>query len=125
MQLCKPQPPTSSLLLANTEYPILNRRYRRYNAKVHPHIPKLTALLDGLKSRAGISPKVVLINHPDAPTSTTGRDEWTSFGEFVKLGREKKLGRTAEGEIEWARLSFDWPLWILFSSGTTGACFLF
>lgn len=43
----------------------------------------------------------------------------------MKLGGEKKLGRTSEGEIEWARLPFDWPLWILFSSGTTGSFVFF
>lgn len=120
MLLCKfkfpTSPPTSS------PFDSKSRIGDRYNAKVHPHTPKLTALLDGLKSRVGISPKVIIIKHPDAPTGPS-RDEWTTFEEFVKLGNEEKLGRTADGEIEWARLSFDWPLWILFSSGTTGEWF--
>jgi acetoacetyl-CoA synthetase len=91
----------------------------RYNAKVHPHLPKLTTLIQGLKDRAGIAPKVVVIHQLDAPSQDT---KWTSFDAFVKLGQEKKLGRTSDGsaEIEWAQLPFDWPLWILFSSGTTG-----
>lgn len=46
--------------------------------------------------------------------------DWTSWDEFVRLGGEKKLGRTADGEILWKRMEFDWPIWILFSSGTTG-----
>ncbi|KAI0751968.1 acetoacetyl-CoA synthetase [Irpex lacteus] len=92
-----------------------------YNAKVHPHLPKLNALLEGLQARSGVKPKVVIIHHADAPSNETQyHSEWTAFDEFVKMGREKKLGRTSEGEIKWAMLPFDWPLWILFSSGTTG-----
>lgn len=92
-----------------------------YNAKVHPHLPKLNALLDGLQARSGVKPKVVIIHHADAPSNETQYpSEWMTFDEFVKIGQEKKLGRTSEGEIKWAMLPFDWPLWILFSSGTTG-----
>jgi len=42
------------------------------------------------------------------------------WGDFVAEGQHRKLGRTDDGEIEWNRLPFDAPLWILFSSGTTG-----
>ena len=98
-------------------------RSSRYNAKVHPHLPKLRELLRGLSERASLQPKVVVIHNAAAPAAT--RDDWlpdwVSFDDFAKLGQEKGLGRTPTGEIEWARLPFDWPLWILFSSGTTGA----
>ena len=50
--------------------------------------------------------------------ATTRAKDWD---DVVAEGREKKLGRTPDGEIEWKRLDFNWPLWILFSSGTTGA----
>lgn len=30
------------------------------------------------------------------------------------------MGRSDSGEVRWQRLPFDTPLWILFSSGTTG-----
>ena len=40
---------------------------------------------------------------------------------LVAEGAEKQLGRTPGGDIAWRRLDFNWPLWILFSSGTTGA----
>ncbi len=95
----------------------------RYNAKVHPHLPKLTTLLAGLSERISLTPKVVVAHHPSysADHDTWGND-WTSFDEFVNIGKERKLGRSPDGEIEWARLGFDWPLWILFSSGTTGGC---
>jgi acyl-coenzyme A synthetase/AMP-(fatty) acid ligase len=46
--------------------------------------------------------------------------DWIEWDDFVQLGKEKSLGRTKNGEIEWKRLPFDWPIWILFSSGTTG-----
>ena len=50
-----------------------------------------------------------------------------SWEDFVQEGAQHKLGRSENGEIEWRRLSFDAPLWVLFSSGTTGRpkCVLF
>lgn len=89
----------------------------RYNAKVHPHLPKLKELLRGLSNQ----PKVVVVHHDSHSASRySWDDEWTGFDDFVKIGQEKKLGCRPDGEIEWTRLPFDWPLWILFSSGTTG-----
>ena len=46
--------------------------------------------------------------------------EWTTWDAFIENGRKSKLGRSPQGEVEWKRLPFDWPIWILFSSGTTG-----
>lgn len=95
----------------------------RYNAKVHPHLPKLHSLLGNL-SKQSINPKVIIIQSPwtlDEPRSESWDHNWETWHDFVKKGADAKLGRTEEGEIEWARLGFNWPLWILFSSGTTGA----
>ncbi|KAI0347561.1 acetoacetate-CoA ligase [Trametopsis cervina] len=89
-----------------------------YNAKVHSHIPKLEALLAGLQERIGVKPQTIIIHHPDGQPHS--HSEWTAFDDFVRTGQSAKLGRTPDGEIEWAQLPFDWPLWILFSSGTTG-----
>ncbi|KIJ70551.1 hypothetical protein HYDPIDRAFT_172345 [Hydnomerulius pinastri MD-312] len=90
-----------------------------YNAKVHPHLPKLETLLSGLHDRCALWPKVVVIE-----TSGKGvyklRDEWETWDAFAATGKDNKLGRTEDGEIMWVRQGFDWPLWILFSSGTTG-----
>lgn len=61
-----------------------------------------------------------MVHHPARKDRSDWDSEWIDFENFVTCGREKKLGRTSEGEIEWARLGFNWPLWILFSSGTTG-----
>ncbi|KAF8655274.1 hypothetical protein AX16_003174 [Volvariella volvacea WC 439] len=92
-----------------------------YNGKVHPHIPKLNALLAGL-AKQDSRPKVIIIN---SSTSQPGRqadwaDEWRDWEAFLADGQAAKLGRTPSGEVEWYRSSFDRPLWILFSSGTTG-----
>ncbi|KAG5651428.1 hypothetical protein H0H81_008658 [Sphagnurus paluster] len=92
-----------------------------YNAKVHRHIPKLSALLSGLAEK-GIAPAKVIIIHTIEQTEDRAdwSQEWISWDAFVEEGSKSKLGRTASGEIEWERGSFDAPLWILFSSGTTG-----
>jgi len=88
---------------------------------VHPHLPKLKALLSGLSERIALRPKVVVIRHLLTPTDETQWDEsWVDWKRFVAGGKVQKLGRTTAGEIEWKRLDFNWPLWILFSSGTTG-----
>lgn len=42
------------------------------------------------------------------------------WDDFVAEGKQHHFGRSISGEIEWQRLPFDAPLWILFSSGTTG-----
>lgn len=89
-----------------------------YNAKVHQHLPKLQALLSGLHERCALEPKVVIIEtgKRDPSILIGGWEPWDSF---IAEGKAKALGRR-NGEIEWSRQSFDWPLWILFSSGTTG-----
>lgn len=91
-----------------------------YNAKVHPHFPKVRSLLAGLSERASLRPKVVAIHCAAVEERAPLDAGWIQFEDLVAIGKAKKLGRTDDGEVQWARLSFDWPLWILFSSGTTG-----
>ncbi|KAK7695798.1 hypothetical protein QCA50_000436 [Cerrena zonata] len=91
-----------------------------YNAKVHQHLPKLKTLLAELSDRSSLKPTIIIIQKSTLDDRSTWSPNWVGFRDFVNLGKEKKLGRTPDGEIEWARLGFDWPLWILFSSGTTG-----
>ncbi|KIK97146.1 hypothetical protein PAXRUDRAFT_825234 [Paxillus rubicundulus Ve08.2h10] len=90
-----------------------------YNGKVHPHLPKVETLLSCLHDRCSLQPKVVICraNERNSENLPNG---WQSWENFIASGRENKLGRTRNGEIEWCRKGFDWPLWILFSSGTTG-----
>lgn len=93
----------------------------RYNAKVHPHLPKLKALLLGLSERYSARPTVVVIHTIPTPQECSGwESDWISWESFVAEGKASKLGKAADGEIDWCRQHFDWPLWILFSSGTTG-----
>ncbi|KAG9050543.1 hypothetical protein FS837_004727 [Tulasnella sp. UAMH 9824] len=88
-----------------------------YNAKVHNHLPKVGTLLSALKND-GQEPKVVVISSAfggegDSCTKKVGwNDAWVSWDAFLESG-------SGGGEIEWFRGGFDWPLWILFSSGTT------
>ncbi|KAI9000978.1 acetoacyl-CoA synthetase [Trametes punicea] len=92
-----------------------------YNAKVHPHLPKLKDLLAKLSERAQLHPEVVVIRHPfEVSTREEWDTNWIDWADFVAEGHEKQLGQTPDGEIEWRRFDFNWPLWILFSSGTTG-----
>ncbi|KAJ6485031.1 acetoacetyl-CoA synthetase [Mycena vitilis] len=89
-----------------------------YNAKVHDHLPKLSALISGL---SGKSPKIVIMHPiPYAEDRSRYLDGWVSWEDFIMQGEAEKLGRTPSGEIIWHRASFNWPLWILFSSGSTG-----
>uniref|UniRef100_D8PNZ0 AMP-dependent synthetase/ligase domain-containing protein n=1 Tax=Schizophyllum commune (strain H4-8 / FGSC 9210) TaxID=578458 RepID=D8PNZ0_SCHCM len=93
-----------------------------YNAKVHPHLTKLKALLDGLAD-LNLEIPTVIVAHviPNiVDTSDAWNSEWMKWDDFLAEGREKKLGRDPDGEIQWSRQPFDYPLWILFSSGTTG-----
>ncbi|PCH41206.1 acetoacetyl-CoA synthetase [Wolfiporia cocos MD-104 SS10] len=91
-----------------------------YNAKVHPHLPKLRALLAGLHERAQIKPKVIVARRQTTDASPDWDENWHTWDDFVAQGISQKLGRTPDGEIDWFRTDFNWPLWILFSSGTTG-----
>ncbi|KAJ7047363.1 acetoacetyl-CoA synthetase [Mycena alexandri] len=90
-----------------------------YNAKVHDHLPKLAALLSGLGSKS--APKVVIMHPiPYLQDRSAWQEGWVSWDEFILQGEAEKLGRSPSGEILWHRASFNWPLWILFSSGSTG-----
>lgn len=87
-------------------------------------MPKLRELLEGLAARE-LSPKaVVIIPSPlDSRAQSPGwasTEDWTYWPAFILKGRENPRGQDQNGEIEWYQAPFDWPLWILFSSGTTG-----
>ena len=93
----------------------------RYNAKTHNHASKVSVLLENLSNKGLRPSKVILIRAiQQAAPQSKWDSEWMSWDAFVAEGQNAKLGRTASGEIEWCRLPFDAPLWILFSSGTTG-----
>ncbi|OJT03733.1 Acetoacetyl-CoA synthetase [Trametes pubescens] len=100
-----------------------------YNAKVHAHLPKLRTLLAKLSDRAQLRPEVVIIRHPFVASSRNDWDpSWIDWADLAAEGQAKKLGRTADGEIEWRRLDFNWPLgwmmWNFLVSGLSIGCTL-
>jgi acetoacetyl-CoA synthetase len=96
-----------------------NDDHCRYNGKIHPHVPKVRTLLSGLAQKGVPAPRVVVIDSAakgGAAISEALDPSWVRWDAFVAEGTAAKRGRTPEGEIEFAQLPFDWPLWILFSS---------
>ncbi|KAJ3997023.1 acetoacetyl-CoA synthetase [Lentinula boryana] len=92
-----------------------------YNAKVHNHISKLKSLLSGLNEVLSTKPKIVVVSTGlEGIDRADWHDDWVDWSDFVCQGQDVKAGRTEDGEIKWYRGSFNHPLWILFSSGTTG-----
>ncbi|KAG5643954.1 hypothetical protein DXG03_009305 [Asterophora parasitica] len=89
-----------------------------YNAKVHRHVPKVSALLSGL-AKKDIAPSKVIVIHTIQQAEVRGdwASEWTSWDAFLAEGVDCKLGRSPSGEIEWSRGSFDAPLPIVHRAG--------
>ncbi|KAN0064619.1 hypothetical protein ACQY0O_002248 [Thecaphora frezii] len=89
----------------------------RYNGKVHDHVAKLTAVVDGLERDRQPDEQVLegvvvvpyVEGHP-VPQESKG---WTSWQSFLDEG-------CGDDTIAFEQLDFNHPLWILFSSGTTG-----
>ena len=90
-----------------------------YNNKRHSHLPKLSALLSGLSGKIP-PPKVVIASNFQPSDPQDWKSHWIKWVNFLADGKQHQLGRSDSGEIRWQRLPFDTPLWILFSSGTTG-----
>jgi acetoacetyl-CoA synthetase len=82
-----------------------------YNAAPRPLLPSLAILLEKLEFKPE---KVIVISH--LPDSMVPRPD--AFGPEV-VGWEKYLDK-GNGEVEFVRMGFNEPIWILFSSGTTG-----
>lgn len=97
---------------------------------MHNHTVKLATVLDGLAQLSLYPEKVVVIsqqrNPPLATHQQTGwNEEWVPWDAFVEQGEAEARRDPALATIDFWRGSFDHPLWILFSSGTTGAPNLF
>ncbi|KAK0561990.1 hypothetical protein OC861_005538 [Tilletia horrida] len=97
----------------------------RYNGKIIDHVSKLSTVVEGLESnRAPDEQKLELTvladfvpEHPGAQQASS-QPGWISFDNFLKEGEG---GNDEDGDaIEYEQLDFDHPVWILFSSGTTG-----
>lgn len=90
----------------------------RYNGKVHDHTSKLAEVVRGLdegrKDDEQRLEEVVLIPYVEEHPRGDQAQGWTSWDDFLKAGSPAQ-------DIEFEQLDFNHPLWILFSSGTTGA----
>ena len=79
-----------------------------YNGKRHDVLERVREIVEGLPSLR----RVVVVPYLEP------RPEIADIPKAVLL--EEWLRRHTPGEIEWAQLPFDHPLYILFTSGTTG-----
>ncbi|CAO1632153.1 unnamed protein product [Sympodiomycopsis kandeliae] len=96
----------------------------KYNGKKWDHIGKLRETLQRLESSRKEGEQsvegVILAPGPDGKASNTGKDlegsqEWLSWEAFLQSGQTG-----VSDSIAFERVDFNHPLWILFSSGTTG-----
>jgi acyl-coenzyme A synthetase/AMP-(fatty) acid ligase len=88
----------------------------RYNGKRISHFDNLRAVLTGLSKRS-VTPKLVVIIPLNGTELLGALDaSWMSWADFV--ASDNMIEGTKE--IDFWRGGFDHPLWILFSSGTTG-----
>ncbi|KAK0529844.1 hypothetical protein OC835_004214 [Tilletia horrida] len=104
----------------------------RYNGKVLDHVAKLKGVVDGLHAEQRSSPEgqalelTVLSNfvpehRPADSEQACSAPGWISFDDFLKEGQPAADTNGAEDtQIEYEQLDFNHPVWILFSSGTTG-----
>lgn len=96
----------------------------RYNGKVHDHTEKVRAVVDGLDASASADEQklegIILIPYmASSPTTLDKSKGWASWETFLKEEGRAREGKD-ESSIDFAQLDFNHPLWILFSSGTTG-----
>jgi acetoacetyl-CoA synthetase len=82
----------------------------RYNGRKHPHAAKVKEVLDGLKVEGQPLELLVEIEYIGGQTPIEGAMRWADF-------LEEGAG---DDHIEYSQLDFNHPLWVLFSSGTTG-----
>ena len=97
----------------------------RYNGKVHDHLKKLQSVVDGLEQGRedgqqkleGVIVVPYVRSHalPETLGNSINGTAWTSWEHFLSEG-----GAASEEPIAFEQLDFNHPLWILFSSGTTG-----
>lgn len=96
-----------------------------YNGKVHNHLDKLEQVVQGLPDLK----KVVIVanQHPMVKASASSSETCISrirnsylYSDFERLGCQAD-GVTPTQSLEFTQLPFNHPLFIMFSSGTTGA----
>lgn len=96
----------------------------RYNGRIHDHIEKVKEVVRGLAASRSKEEQdleaVVIIPYlsqigSKSKDATVLEDDWIGWDALINEGKEKQ-----DGQIEFEQLDFNHPLWILFSSGTTG-----
>ena len=89
----------------------------RYNGKVHDHTAKLNAVVNGLEQDRKPEEQplegVVVVPYVASHPMPEQQGVYTTWDAFLNEGK-------GDDKIEFEQLDFNHPLWILFSSGTTG-----
>src|SRR5262245_30234856 len=80
----------------------------RYNGQTHDSLERIAALVEKLPSVR----KVVVVPHLDPKVDVSEIPKAVTLGEWLR--------RYTPGDIAFAQLPFDHPVFILFTSGTTG-----
>ena len=85
-----------------------------YNGRAHPHLEKAKLVATGLED---ITERVVVMPYvQSASMDLAGIPHAQTFESFLALGGDCD----SEATIDFAQLPFGHPLFIMFSSGTTG-----
>lgn len=102
----------------------------RYNGKILDQRGKFDAVVEGLEKRqseirgnangssndSGASKlQVVIVDYLKEGNMKPLRQGWRSWDDFVQIG-----AKSGEKDLSFYQAPFDHPLWVLFSSGTTG-----
>jgi acetoacetyl-CoA synthetase len=85
-----------------------------YNGKTHPVLPKVQQIVDELPSLEAL---IILPTVPTIPTEGTvilKKGKVYSYESFLQIG-------AADSELQFPQFPADHPVYILYSSGTTGA----
>ncbi|KAL9938524.1 hypothetical protein V8E36_002243 [Tilletia maclaganii] len=109
----------------------------RYNGKVLDHVGKLRGVVNGLKQQhpsthapddepeqaleLTVLHDLVPSHSPEGSTAATQSEGWISWDDLLQEGIGTDIDHSSSTSIEYEQLDFNHPLWILFSSGTTGA----
>ena len=93
-----------------------------YNGKRHSHLSKLKQVVDQLPTLQ----KVIVIPFDQQPSSSISDEfdsNWTLWNDFVNIVKPTTtttISSSSSSELIFEQLPFSHPLYILFSSGTTG-----
>lgn len=99
----------------------------RYNGKVLSQRQKLASVVDGLekvREEKGLGAKkleVVLCDYlGEGLGEKSVQEGWRTWEDLMEVGEKEKSKAGSGGKIDFHQADFDHPLWVLFSSGTTG-----